>query len=235
MAKHFWPNDDAVGKRFHFFGETTLIEIVGVAKTTAVDQIGEDPIGFVYLPMAQDYEPGATLQVRTTGNPEAVIATVRSEVQRLEPSLAITFVQTIGQQIDDGLWAARMGAALLSLFGLLALILAATGVYGVLSYSVNQQAREIGIRMALGAQPGSVLRLVVGQGLRLAGIGIVIGLAGAYELGRVTVSLLYGVKPTDAVTFASVTLLLCAIAVVACAIPARRAMRVDPMVALRYE
>ena len=128
-----------------------------------------------------------------------------------------------------------MGAALLSLFGLLALILAATGVYGVLSYSVNQQAHEIGIRMALGAQPGSVLRLVVGQGLRLAAVGIVIGLAGAYELGRVTATLLYGVAPTDAVTFVGVTLLLCVIAVVACAIPARRAMRVDPMVALRYE
>ena len=235
MAKHFWPNEDAVGKRFHFFGDPKLLEIVGVTKTTAVNQIGEDPIGLVYIPMAQDYSPAATLQVRTTGNPEAVMATVRSEVQRLEPNLAITFLQTIGEQINDGLWGARIGAALLSLFGLLALILAATGVYGVLSYSVNQQAHEIGIRMALGAQPGSVLRLVVGQGLRLAAIGIAIGLVGAYELARVTASLLYGVTPTDAATFVGVTLLLCVIAVVACAIPARRAMRVDPMVALRYE
>ena len=174
------------------------------------------------------------MQVRTTGNPEAAIATVRSEVQRLEPNLAITFVQTIGQQIDDGLWAARMGAALLSLFGLLALILAATGVYGVLSYSVNEQAHEIGIRMALGAQGRGVLRRVVGQGLRLAGAGIGIGLPGVYELGISTATLLYGVEPIDGVTFVGLTA-AAVVALVACWIPARRAMRVDPMVALRYE
>lgn len=235
MARHFWPNEDAIGKRFHFFGDPTLIEIVGVAKPTVVNQIGEDPIGLVYLPITQDFSPAATLQVRTKGDPKAVIATVRSEVQQLEPNLAITNVQTIGEEIDQGLWAARMGAALLSLFGLLALILAAVGVYGVLSYSVNQQSREIGIRMALGAQPGSVLRLVVGEGLKLAAVGIAIGLVGALAMGRIAKSLLYGVMPTDTATFVYVTALLCVIAVAACVIPARRAMRVDPIVALRYE
>ncbi len=137
--------------------------------------------------------------------------------------------------MSQGLWAPRMGAALLTLFGGLALILAVVGVYGVLSYSVNQKSHEIGIRMALGAQPGDVLRLVVGQGLRLTAAGIAIGLAGAYGFARVMASLLYGVSTTDAVTFIGVTGLLCGIALVACCIPARRAMRVDPMVALRYE
>jgi predicted permease len=235
MAKHFWPGEDAVGKRFHFFGDPTLREVVGVAKDTVVNEIGEEPEPLVYLAMAQDYSAGATLQVRTLGDPGALIGTVRSQIQALDTNLAITDVQTIETIMSQGLWAPRMGAALLTLFGGLALILAAVGVYGVLSYSVNQQSHEIGIRMALGAQPGDVLRLVVGQGLRLTLAGIALGLAGAFGFARVMASLLYGVTPTDAVTFISVTGLLCVIALMACCIPARRAMRVDPMTALRYE
>ena len=235
MAKHFWPNEDAVGKRFHFFGDAQLREIVGIVKNTIVNQIGEEPQPMVYLPMTQEYSPFATLQVRTTGKPEAAISTVRSAMQSLDPNLAITNVQTIHEIMDQGLWAPRMGAALLTLFGGLALVLAAVGVYGVLSYSVNQQRHEIGIRRALGAQAGDVLRLVAGQGLRLAVAGLVLGLLLAFAFTRVLASLLFGVSATDAWTFGGVTAMLLGVALLACYIPARRATHVDPLVALRYE
>jgi len=235
MARHFWPNESALGKRFHFFGDTELREIVGVVGNTVVNNIGEEPQPLVYLPLTQDYAPAATIQVRTLAKPEAVVATVRGQVQSLDPSLAITNVQTIDEVVSQGLWAPRMGAALLALFGGLALILAVVGVYGVLSYSVNQQTHEIGIRMALGAQPASVLWLVVGQGLQLAGAGLALGLVGALLAMRLLSSLLFGVSTNDPVTFAGVSLVLVAAAVVACYIPARRATRVDPIIALRYE
>jgi predicted permease len=235
MAKHFWPNENALGKRFHFFDDPKLREIVGVVPNTVVNNIGEEPQPLIYLPITQDYSSFATIQVRTMGKPEAVLATVRSQVQSLDPSLAITNVQTIGEVVSQGLWAPRMGAALLALFGGLALILAAVGVYGVLSYSVNQQTHEIGIRMALGAQPSSVLWLVIGQGLQLAAAGLALGLIGALVAMRVLASLLFGVSTHDPVTFAGVSFVLLAAAVLACYIPARRATRVDPIIALRYE
>ena len=235
MAKRFWPNESAIGKRFHFFGETQLREVVGVVGNTIVNNIGEDPQPVAYLPLTQDYSPAATIQVRTTGKPETVLSTVRTQVQSIDPSLAITNVQTIGQVISQGLWAPRMGAALLALFGGLALVLAAIGVYGVLSYSVNQQTHEIGIRMALGAQPAGVLWLVIGQGLQLAGIGLLIGLIGALAATRVLSSLLFDVSTHDPVTFAAVSFVLLASAILACYIPARRATRVDPIIALHYE
>jgi ABC-type antimicrobial peptide transport system permease subunit len=144
-------------------------------------------------------------------------------------------VQTIHEIMDQGLWAPRMAAALLTLFGVLALVLAAIGVYGVLSYSVNQQRHEIGIRRALGAQAGDVLRLVAGQGLRLAVAGLALGLLLAFGFTRVLASLLFGVSVTDPWTFLSVTAVLLLVAVVACYVPARRATSVDPLVALRYE
>src|SRR5262249_36832869 len=148
-----------------------------------------------YLPMTQAYSPAVTLQVRTDGRPETIVSSVRGEVQTVDPNLAITNVQTIGEIMTQGLWAPRMGAAMLSVFGGLALILAALGVYGVLSYSVNQQTQEIGIRMALGAVRGDVLRLVVGQGMKLAAIGLAVGLGVGFFLTRQLSSLLYGVKP----------------------------------------
>jgi putative ABC transport system permease protein len=235
MVKQFWPNEEPVGKRFHFFGEPDLREVVGVVKNTVVNQIGEEPQPLVYLPITQDYSPAATLQVRTSGKPGGVIASVRTQMQSLEPNMAITNVQTVKEIVSQGLWAPRMGAGLLTVFGGLALILAAVGVYGVLSYSVSQQTREIGIRMSLGARQNQVLRLVIGQGIRLAAAGLVLGLLVALGLTRVLSSLLFGVSTHDPVTFGGVSLVLVCVAILACYIPARRATRVDPIIALRYE
>jgi predicted permease len=235
MAKQFWPNQDALGKRFHFFGETQLREVVGIVRNTVVNAIGEEPQPLAYLPLTQDFSPAVTMQVRTNGKPEPVIAAVRGHVQSLDTNLALTNWNTIGELLDQGLWAPRMGAALLAVFGGVALILAVVGVYGVLSYSVNQQTREIGIRMAMGAQTGSVLKLVVQQGMRLAIIGLVLGLVVAFAAMRLLSSLLFGVSAHDPLIFGGVTLVLTTAAVLACYIPARRAAHVDPLVALRYE
>lgn len=235
MAKQFWPNENAVGKRFHFFGEETLREVVGVARNTVVNVIGEEPQPLAYLPLTQDYAPAVTMQVRTKSQPQAVIAEVRSQVQSLDTNLALTNLNTIGELIDQGLWAPRMGAVLLTGFGGVALLLAVVGVYGVLSYSVNQQAREIGIRMAMGAQSGRILRLVVGQGMRLAIVGLVLGTLIALAATRVLSSLLFGVSAHDPLIFGGVSLILATAAILACYIPARRATKVDPTIALRYE
>jgi putative ABC transport system permease protein len=234
-VKQFWPDQDAVGKRFHFFGEPDLRQVVGVVKNTVIDAIGEKPQPVVYLPITQDYSPAVTIQVRTTVAPDAVIGGVRAQIQELEPNMAITNVQTVREIVNQGLWAPRAGAGLLTLFGALALILAAVGVYGMLSYSVSQQTREIGIRMSMGAQQAQVLRLVIGQGMRLALAGLGLGLILAFALARLLSSLLFGVSAYDPLTFVAVSFVLLLVAILACYIPARRAVGVDPIIALRYE
>ena len=160
---------------------------------------------------------------------------VRQQVQSLDRNLAFTNMATMADTLSLGLWAPRMGAVLLGIFAALALILASVGIYGVLSHSVTQRVHEVGIRMALGAEKCDVLKMVVGQGLKLAMIGVAIGIAGALALTRFLSSLLYGVAPTDPVTFIAVSLILIVVALAACYIPARRAARVDPMVALRCD
>ena len=235
MVKQFWPGESAIGKRFHFFGEPTLREVVGVVRNTVVNAIGEEPQPLAYLPLAQDYSAAVTMQVRTSGLPETVIPTALRQVQSLDTNLALTNVNTIDELIDQGLWAPKMGAVLLTVFGGLALVLAIIGVYGVLSYSVQQQTREIGIRMAMGAQSGRVLGLVVTQGMRLAGAGLVAGLVIALVAMRLLSSLLFGVSPHDPLVFGAVSLVLATVAILACYVPARRAARVNPLVALRYE
>ena len=167
--------------------------------------------------------------------PESLVRAVQDKVWAIDPLMPVTNTRPMEQILAHDSGSQRFNAILLALFSLLAVVLAAVGIYGVISYSVSQRTHEIGIRMALGAQPGDILKMVVGQGLLLTAIGIGIGLAGAFALTRFLASLLFGVTPTDPATFATVAAVLAAVALLACYIPARRATRVDPLVALRYE
>jgi predicted permease len=235
MAKIVWPGQEALGKRFAIVQEPNLLQVVGVVGTTVIGQIGEDPQPIAYLPMRQQYSPFGTLVVHTNSNPEPLIGAVRTQVQQIDKNLAFTNAQTVQQILGQGLWAARMGAALLGLFGALALILASIGIYGVLAYSVAQRTSEIGLRMALGAQPRQVLGLVLRQGMLLALIGATVGILVALPVARMAGGLLYGVSTTDPLTYAGITLLLMGVALLACYLPARRATRIDPLIALRVE
>jgi predicted permease len=235
MANLVWPGQEALGKRFAIVQQQDLLQVVGVVGTTVVGQIGEEPQPIAYFPMRQQYSPAASLVVRTTGNPETLLGAVRTQVQQIDKNLAFTNAQTVQQILGQGLWPARMGAALLGLFGALAMILASIGIYGVLAYSVAQRTSEIGLRMALGAQPRQVLRLVLKQGMLLALIGAAVGIVVALPVARLAAGLLYGVSATDPLTYAGITLLLMGVALLACYLPARRATRIDPLVALRVE
>jgi predicted permease len=235
LARQLWPGQNAVNKRFTIVQQTALYEIVGVVATSVIGAVGEDPTPMIYRPIEQEYAPGVTLLVRTKGDPASLLGAVRDQVQTLDRRMPLRNTGTVQQNIEAGLWAPRMGAALLSIFGGLALLLAMIGVYGVMSYSVSQRAQEIGIRMALGAQSADVLLLVLKQGMALAAGGAALGVMLALLLGRVVSTLLFGVSGRDPLTLAGVTAALTLVALLACYIPARRAARVDPLVALRYE
>jgi len=234
-AKKFWPGEEAIGKRFTFFSQTEVREIVGIVRNATVFQVGEEPQAAIYLPLAQNFTPAATIQVRTTGEPAGEMESVRKQIQGIEPTLPITNVVTMERQLDQALFAPRMGAALLGLFGLLALALAGIGIYGVVAYSVSQRTQEIGIRMALGAARSSVIRMVIQQGMLLAGFGLLIGIVASVALSRTVSTLLFGISATDPRVFATVTLILASVAFIACYLPARRATRIDPITALRIE
>ena len=235
-ARQLFATDDAVSKRFTVVGSPeTLYEVVGIAKDSVVSNVGENPTPMIYRPMQQEYAPAAALVVRTKGDPAARLASLRDQVQTLDKNMPIRNSGTIQEQIVQGLWASRMGAALLSIFGGLALVLAVIGIYGVMSYSVTQRTQEIGLRMALGAQAADVRRFVLRQGMVPALIGAGTGVLLAIALARPIASLLYGIRPHDPLTVGLVSVVLIAVALVACYIPARGATRVDPLVALRYE
>ena len=234
MAKKFWPKGDALGKRFHFFGASEpWAEIVGVARNAKYTFLGEDPQSYIYEAHAQRYSGAQTLIVRTAGNPTPLLVPVERELKALDREVPLTALATVGQTIDDGLWAPRAGASLLGLFGLLALVLAAVGIYSVMSYSVSQRQREIGIRMALGARRGDVLRMMIGRGMRVVAVGLAVGLVISFSLARLAASLLVGVSPWDATAFAGAAAVLAAVAVAANFFPTRRAAGIDPTVALR--
>lgn len=228
------PNENAIGKRFRTTPDGQPWEIVGVAKDGKYWSIGEDPRSFAWFPLG-DQLAFNSLIVRTTTKPESVMAAIRNEFRNLDPNLPVTDVRTMKEHMNVSLFPARAVATLLALFGTLALTLAAIGIYGVMSYSVAQRTREVGIRMALGAQRNDVLKMMLRQGMKLAAIGMAIGLAAALALTRLLSNLLYGVSATDAVAFIGVSFVLGLIVLLACFIPASKAAKVDPMIALRYE
>jgi predicted permease len=241
FARRYWPGQEPIGKRIQMgvarsgANDSPYLEVVGVVKDGKYVTLGEESTPFFYLNLAQRYQSSPTLIVRTRGNPLDYLAAVRSEVAALDKSLALYDVKTMRRHLGLALLPARLAGSVLGVFGLVALVMAAAGIYGVMAYSVAQRTREIGVRMALGASAGAVLRLVTRQGMKLTLAGMAIGLAVSLALTRLMKSLLFGVSATDPLTFVVVALLLIAVALLACWIPARRAAKVDPMVALRCE
>jgi putative ABC transport system permease protein len=256
LAKRYWPDQEPLGQRIKWgdgnFGSPWMT-VVGVVGDTRLSGLASEVRPALYIPNVQLGEPvkmksGITLRdvlaadartinlvVRTTVDPERIANDVRNAVWAVDPNQPVTRVRTMDKVLADTMIMPRFNTWFFGTFSGVALLLAAAGIYGVISYSVSQRTRGIGVRMALGAQPRDVLRLIVGQGMLPAFIGLVTGLAGAYGLTRFMATLLFSVKPTDPPTFAAISALLVLVALLACYLPARRASKVDPMVALRYE
>jgi putative ABC transport system permease protein len=237
-ARRFWPNEEPLGKRFKR-GKAdsanpwvTVVGIVGAVSHTSLEVASQPE---VYLPFQQNPGLNLTLVTRTRSDPKAFVGAVRREVSALDKDLPVSNIKFMDEIVGKSVAQPRVYALLLGIFAGLALILASIGIYGVMSYTVTQRTHEIGIRMALGARPGDVLKLIIMEGMLLGIGGIVIGLIVSFTLTRVLASQLYGVTATDPVTFAGISLLLLFVALIACCIPALRATKVDPMTAVRYE
>jgi predicted permease len=236
FARRFYPGKDSIGKRFNFSGPNDPFwEIIGVVPDGKYTSLGEDPKPAVYEPLFRNYGGYVTVVARTRGDAHAALNGLRNTIQQLDPTLPIFSPKTLTEHLGLSLFPARIAAIALGSFGVLALVLAAVGIYGVMSHVVAGRTREIGLRMALGAQLSEVRMLIVRQGMLLAGIGALIGLALALTGARLLKSFLYGVSASDPITFACIAFTLVTIAFLACWIPARRASRVDPMIALRAQ
>jgi putative ABC transport system permease protein len=246
MARQYWPGQNPVGKRLRQEDNQPWMTVVGVVGDVNDGPVGQERRPHIYIPFLQlsdtltaDNVVGEArsmnLAVRAAGDPAALASAVVTQVHSLDPDLAVADIRTMPEVINSSLAGPRFNTSLLSLFAGFALFLAAIGIYGVLAYAVSQQRHEIGIRMALGARPRHVLRFVLAWGTRLACLGAGFGMVAAIALTRLMKSLLYGVSATDPITFAGVTLLLLLVALLASYIPARRATKVDPMIALRCE
>jgi predicted permease len=231
MARHYWPNADPVGRRISGDGRAWF-EIVGVVADTLA-RLDQPPQDAIYLPLLQGRQLSTNWLVRSDVDPRAMQAQIREALRSIDPDQPVDHFRTVTEVRAASLESPRLTATLLGLFALLALVITATGIGGVIAFSVNQRTREFGVRMALGAGRGNVLAMVLRQGLGLALAGLAIGMAGALVMTRVLTTLLFGVEPTDALTFLMVSMVLVTVAAAACIIPARRAASVDPMVALR--
>ena len=236
MAKHLWPNEPAIGKRVSIEGPTgPWLTVVGIVRNTRYNSLGERVPDFIYLPFAQHYRSEMILQLRTAGATPAMATTLRDLVHTLDPQLPPVTVSSLADDMRIVLLQSELGAGLLGVFGLLALLLASVGIYGVTSYSVAQRTREMGIRAALGATARDLVILLARQSMRVVLIGAVIGLLLAFGAAQLLTSQFYGVTSTDPLTFVVMPLLLLSIAMVATLVPARRATRVNPLEALRTD
>jgi putative ABC transport system permease protein len=238
MAKAFWPGQDAIGKAYTDPGGGVPSIVIGVVGDEKQSSISEPAMPETYSPLAEDLQfPdfSAVVSLKTAVAPESVLGAVRHEVNDLDGALAVYHVRTMNDVIAENMQNNTLQTFLLGAFAALALLLAAVGLYGVMSYMVTQRTHEIGVRMALGAQRSDVLRMVMTQGTKLTLIGVAIGIVAALGLTQLIAATLFGVSATDPATYVAVAILLIAVALLACYIPARRAMHVDPMVALRYE
>ncbi len=233
MAHRYWPKGDALGQRLKL--TNGWLEIVGIAKDVKNRSLNESPQPFFYLPLLQGYRSDMILVVRTAMNPEQAFHAIQSEVAALDTAIPIFDVRTLEEHIGISLFLQRMAATLLSIFGLLALSLSALGLYGVMAYAVSQRTRELGIRISVGARQSDILKLILGQALMLAAIGMTGGLITAFAVTRFSAHLLYAISPADPVTFGFIVVLLFVVVLVAGYFPARRATKIDPMIALRSE
>jgi predicted permease len=233
FVERFWPGQDPIGRRVDQSGGPATV--VGVAKNGKHRNLTEDQATFVYHPYSHGPPRDFTIHVRAAGDPKALTASLRRAVTGVSADLPFLDVRTMAEHMQAAVFAQKLGAYMLTGFGVLALLLSAIGIYGVMSYAVSRRTREIGVRVALGAGRRDVVGMVVGRAMRLAALGLVVGAAGALGAGQLLQSQLVGVSPRDPATFAAIVLLLGAVAFLASWLPARRAAAVDPLVALRYE
>ncbi|MCA1591411.1 MAG: ABC transporter permease [Acidobacteria bacterium] len=236
LARRYFPGQDALGRHLSISGpKGPFLEIVGIARDGKYWTLGEEARPFMTFPLLQNYEGAATLMIRTEGDPQSLVSPVRGEIRTLDQNVLVDSAKTMTEHMGLALLPARVAGSVLGVFGLVALVLASIGIYGVVAFYVGQRTREFGIRVALGAQAGDILGLVLKEGMLIVAVGVALGLAGAFAVTRLLSSFLYGISPGDPLTFTSVSLLLVGVALLACLVPARRATKVDPMVALRYE
>jgi putative ABC transport system permease protein len=239
FARRYWPNEDAVGKRVRVGGDdpkVPLLEVIGVVGRVKMDALNQDSHRVQgYFSFAQVPQGGMTVVIKGSGDPNQIIAGAREQVKAIDPDQPIYSPRTMGEIRAESVAPERLNLTLLSLFAIIALVLAIVGIYGVMSYSVTQRTHEIGIRLAIGARPIDVFKMILGHGMKLALIGVGIGLVGAFGLTRLMATMLFGVEPTDATTFAVISVMLTAVALLACYLPGRRATKVEPVISLRYE
>jgi ABC-type antimicrobial peptide transport system permease subunit len=233
VVDRYWPGGEAVGKRVRIEGKWATV--AGVARTSHYYDLDEPPKPFIYLPLEQFFASEVTLHVRLAGDPLVSAAAATERIHQLNAGLPVFDVGTLEMRTQAVTFSLRMAGTVSAAFGVLALLLATVGIYGVVAYGTRQRTREFGVRMALGAQPADILRMILRQGLGMLLAGTAAGLVAAFAAGRLLSRLLFNVSPADPITFAGVSLGLLAVGLTACYLPARGAVRVDPMVALRHE